>query len=80
VAPELAIGGEGVGQRQTLAQFLALELSRRIKRDGDSYFVEGAQLSSVDATTMRFRHPDGNEITNSNISAGFDTSMFRLRE
>ncbi|MBB4910543.1 hypothetical protein [Actinophytocola algeriensis] len=79
VAPELEVGGEGIGQRQSLAQFLARELSQRIKRD-ETYFVEGAQLSSAAMTVMTFRHPDGRVISNSLISAGYDTSMFRLRE
>jgi hypothetical protein len=30
-------------------------------------------------TAMRFRHPDGGEIVNSDVSAGLDTVMFRLR-
>jgi hypothetical protein len=80
VIPELEVGGEGVGQRNTLAQFLARELSQRIKRHGGSYFVEGAQLSSTAITAMTFRRPDGRVISNSLISAGYDTTMFRLRE
>jgi len=79
VAPELEVGGEGIGRHQSLAQFLARELSQRIKRD-ESYFVEGAQLSSAAMTAMTFRHPEGRVISNSLISAGYDTSMFRLRE
>lgn len=73
------IGGEGVGKYNSLAQYLAQQLSRRIREDGAGYFVEGAQLSSVHAKSMTFRHSDGGEIINSNVSAGFDTSMFRLR-
>jgi hypothetical protein len=63
-----------------LTQFEARELSQWIKRSGSSYFVEGAQLSRADVTAMRFRHPDGHAFTSSNVSAGYDTSMFRLRE
>jgi hypothetical protein len=59
VARELEIGGEGAGRHQSLTQFLARELSQRIKRSGGNYFVEGAQLSSVDVTAMKFRHPEG---------------------
>jgi hypothetical protein len=80
LASELEIGGEDVGQHRSLAQFLARELSQRIKREGDGYFIEGAQLASTDISTMRFRHPAGHEIASSVISAGYDTSMFRLRE
>jgi len=74
------IGGEGIGQYNSLAQYLARQLSRQIKDRGTAYPVEGAQLSSAHTRSMTFRHPAGGEIANSNISAGYDTLMFRLRD
>jgi hypothetical protein len=73
------IGGEGVGQYTSLAQYLARQLSRRIRELGTSYDIEGAQLSGVGLVAMDFRHPGGGVIASSNVGAGFDLTMFRVR-
>jgi hypothetical protein len=86
--PELAdqldvgIGGEGSGQYNSLAQYLAGQLSRRIKaaqQQGEAFDIEGALLSNVDVSAMSFRHPDGGRIDSSNVGAGYDLALFRLR-
>lgn len=72
------LGGAGVGERNSLAQYLAKQLSDRI-RDDEDYPVEGAFLTNVDVETLRYRGPDGTPITSSLTDSGFDLSLFRLR-
>lgn len=77
---DMPVGGEGIGTQRTLTRYLANELSRRVRAEGDACFVEGAQLSSADVAVMSFRNPQGGDpIRNSNIVARYDTTMFRLR-
>lgn len=73
------LGGSGVGQHNSLAQYLANELSRRIKAQGDDFPVEGAFLSNENARSMTFTAADGAAITSSLVGTGFDLSLFRLR-
>ncbi|GAB3894348.1 hypothetical protein GCM10029964_072650 [Kibdelosporangium lantanae] len=75
----MSVGGEGIGHNYSLAVHLAGQLSRRIKERGVDYGIEGAQLSSTDIAAMSFRGPGGEIMRSSMISAGFDTTMFRLR-
>ena len=77
---DMPVGGEGIGTQRTLTRYLATELSRRIRSEGDDCFVEGAQLSSAEVAVMSFRNPDGGDpIRNSNLVPRYDTTMFRLR-
>lgn len=73
------VGGTGIGEQTSLAQYLARELSRRIKTHGGDYPVEGAFLSNEDLTALTYRKPDGNQITSSLTGTGFDLSLFRLK-
>lgn len=74
----LPLGGAGTGQRTSLAQYLARELSRQIKAQGN-YPVEGALLASSDLAELVYQAPDGTTVTSTLADAGFDLSMFRLR-
>jgi hypothetical protein len=86
IYPQLAdtlgvdIGGQGTGRHTSLAQYLARELSQRIKDPSRNFGIEGAQLSSVDMVELSFRRPDGELLRSSNIDSRYDLSMFRLRE
>ncbi|KOX12798.1 hypothetical protein ADK67_45075 [Saccharothrix sp. NRRL B-16348] len=78
VADELKveIGGSGVGKHNSLAQYLAGQLSRRISERGATYPVEGAFLSKELLTSLQYTAGD-KQITGS--LNGYDLSMFRLR-
>jgi hypothetical protein len=84
IYPQLAkqlkvpVGGEGIGRHYSLAVYLANQLSR-IKERGAKYGIEGAQLSSTNIAAMSFRDRGGEIMRSSMISAGLDTTMFRLR-
>ncbi len=71
------IGGEGTGERNSLAQYLARELSARIK-DGRIGHIEGAFLSNLHLNDITFMHND-NLIRSSLTGSGYDLSLFRLR-
>lgn len=73
------VGGTGIGERTSLAQYLARELSRRINQAGLSYPVEGVFLSNEHLTALTFRTADGHEVTSSLTGTGYDLSLFRLR-
>ena len=73
------VGGAGTGSRNSLAQYLARELSVRIKRNGDSYPVEGAFLSNNHVRSLTYDGPEGEPVTSSLTGTGFDLSLFRLR-
>jgi hypothetical protein len=72
------IGGAGTGARNSLAQYLAKQLSDRIRRD-PTYPVEGAFVSNIGVQRYSFTAPDGEEIVSSLTGSGFDLSLFRLR-
>ncbi len=84
-APQIAhalgvtLGGAGTGSSTSLAQYLARELSRRIKSDPDHYPVEGAFVSNEHVTAVQYRDTSGNSITSSLTGTGFDLSLFRTR-
>ncbi len=71
------IGGEGTGERNSLAQYIARELSARIK-DGRIHRIEGAFLSNLHLNDITFMDKD-NLIRSSLTGSGYDLSMFRLR-
>jgi hypothetical protein len=75
----VAVGGAGVGSSTSLAQYLARELSRRIKADPDGYPVEGAFVSNEHVTSVQYRDTDGNAVTSSLTGTGYDLSLFRAR-
>ena len=73
-----SVGGAGIAQRNSLAQYLAHELSGRIRRE-PGFPVEGAFVSNQDVVSIEFRSPDGGTLTSSLTDSGWDLSMFRIR-
>lgn len=73
------VGGAGVGQRNSLAQYLAKQLSDRIRDDPD-HPVEGAFISNRDVLRLTYQGPDGAPLTSSLTGTTFDLSLFRLRQ
>jgi hypothetical protein len=74
----LPVGGLGIGMRNSLAQYLAGELSRRIK-SGDLTTIEGAFLTDEDLVELVYVESDGRRVTSSLTGSGYDLSLFRLR-
>jgi hypothetical protein len=72
------VGGLGIGTRNSLAQYLARELSRRI-RSGDLTTVEGAFLTDEDLVELVYVESNGQRVTSSLTGSGYDLSLFRLR-
>jgi len=75
----VAVGGRGTGAQSSLAQYLARELSSRIKRDGGNYPVEGAFVSNEHLTSLTYRDTAGQVVASSLTGTGFDLSLFRSR-
>lgn len=72
------IGGADTGRRDSIAQYLALELSRQI-RDNSNYPVEGAFLSNRYVRELSYNY-EGDVIRSSLTGSQPSLSMFRLRE
>ena len=72
------IGGAGTGERDSLSQYLARELSRRIKGD-PSYPVQGAFISNEAVHELSYDTARGERVTSSLTGTRFDLSLFRLR-
>jgi hypothetical protein len=72
------LGGAGIGEQVSVAQYVANELSKQIKAMGDRHAIEGGFLSTVDVASMTYSSPDG-DITSSLTGTGFDLGLFRLR-
>jgi hypothetical protein len=70
------IGGAGVGQRNSLAQYLAGQLSRNIERLQE---IEGGFLSNQHLHDISF-NAAGEIIHSSLTDSGYTLSMFRLRD
>jgi hypothetical protein len=75
----VTVGGAGSGSSTSLAQYLARELSRRIKADPEQYPVEGAFVTNEHVTVVEYRDVDGNALRSSLTGTGFDLSLFRTR-
>jgi hypothetical protein len=71
------VGGEGIGQHDSLAQYLARELSRRI-HTGSITHIEGAFISNQHLRTIEFDAGD-RVIRSSLTDSQYDLSMYRLR-
>lgn len=69
------IGGRGTGQQDSLAQYIALELSKRIQ-DGRVTNIEGRFLHRANLRTLQYE-VGGQTIESSSMQA-YDLSMFRL--
>ena len=69
------VGGKGTGQKDSLAQYFALQLSRRIK---------GGQLTDIEGRFLHRQHLKnlsydfGGENVESSSGHTYDLSMFRL--
>jgi hypothetical protein len=75
------LGGKGVGEHSSFAQYLARELSARIKKanqSGNRFPVEGAFVSNEHLVALTYRSGSGDEVTSSLTGSGFDLSLFRL--
>ena len=72
------IGGVGIGQKNSLAQYLAGQLSRNISA-GQLTNIEGGFLSNQHLNDINFQ--SGDEIIQSSLTnTNFTLSMFRLRD
>ena len=75
-ALELPIGGAGTGQRNSLSQYFAQQLSRRINTDEIKH-IEGGFLSNLHLNDISFIS-DGSLLRSSLTGSGFALSMYRL--
>ena len=72
------VGGIGIGQRSSLAQYLAKRLSDGIKAERITH-IAGSFLSNQHLNDIYFDN-DGESIRSSLTSTQFTLSMFRLRD
>lgn len=73
------LGGAGTGSHTSLAQYVARQLSGRIKSEGDTFPIEGAYLSNDHVASLNFVGPNGEAVTSSLTDSGYHLSMFRVR-
>ena len=71
------VGGEGIGERNSLAQYLAGQLSQRISL-GALRDIEGAFISNDNLLQISLNN-GGETIISSLTNTEYDLSMFRLR-
>lgn len=69
------IGGKGTGQQDSLAQYIALELSKRIKSEA-IINIEGRFLHRSNLQSLKYEV--NNSIIESSLDQAYDLSMFRL--
>ena len=69
------IGGRGTGQQDSLAQYIALELSRRIK-SGAITNIEGRFLHRANLHSLKYEV--NGQLIESSLGQAYDLSMFRL--
>jgi hypothetical protein len=74
---DLQIGGEGIGERVSLAHYLAGQLSERI-HSGEITNIEGSFLSNLHLIDITLDN-NGESIKSSLTKTPFDLSMFRLK-
>ncbi len=72
------IGGKGTGRRDSLAQYIANELSKRIK-NGEIRDIEGAFLFREYLHKLEYQSDDGMMIESSS-GESYDLSLFRYKE
>lgn len=70
------VGGEGIGEHNSLAQYLARQLSQR-KKSGGLQDIEGAFISNDNLVNISFNN-GGETIVSSVTGTQYDLSMFRL--
>ena len=71
------IGGKGTGQQDSLSQYIALELSKRIK-DKRINNIEGRFLYRGNLKSLQYENND--ETIESSSMQSYDLSMFRLKD
>ena len=76
-AIKLPIGGAGTGQRNSLSQYFAQQLSRRINSK-EIQHIEGGFLSNLHLNEISFESEDS-LLVSSLTDSGFTLSMYRLR-
>jgi hypothetical protein len=74
----MRLGGAGIGEHHSVAQYLARELSQRIAA-GRVQDIEGAALSNLDVEELQYRRANGDPVRSSLTEAGYDLAIFRLR-
>jgi hypothetical protein len=70
------VGGRKIGQSDSLAQYIALQLSKRIK-DGRIQGIEGRFLHRANLKSLKYQ--DGGSDLESSSLTSYDLSLFRLR-
>ena len=71
------IGGKDTGRKDSLAQYFAWQLSRRIK-SGELADIQGQFLHRQHLRTLEYEFDDG--IVESSLGQASDLSMFRLAD
>lgn len=69
------VGGRGIGSRDSLAQYIAMNLSRRIK-NRKILNIEGRYLNRAHLKTLKY-DDQGQSIESSSMTS-YDLSIFRL--
>lgn len=69
------VGGKGTGQQDSLSQYIALELSKRIK-DQRITNIEGRFLHRANLKVLEY--VDGSKVVTSSSMQAYDLSMYRL--
>ncbi len=69
------VGGKGTGQQDSLAQYIALELSKRIQ-DQRITNIEGRFLHRANLHALQYE--EGGNIVESSSMQAYDLSMYRL--
>lgn len=73
------LGGAGTGRPNSLAQYLARELSGLVRDAGADSPIEGVFLSNDHIAALTFTDADGRRITSSMTDSGYPLTLFRLR-
>lgn len=71
------VGGKGIGQQDSLAQYLSLQLSKNIKAEKITN-IEGRFLSHMYLSNLEYTSE--NEKLTSSSEQSYDLSMFRLKK
>ncbi len=74
---EMELGGSGTGLQNSLTQYIAQQLSTRIKKK-EIRNIEGTFIFNMHLTDLVFRTSEGKEIHSSNCDQD-GLSMFRLK-
>lgn len=71
------VGGRGAGPSQSLAQYFADQLSKRLKA-GRLLGIEGRFLHSIRMKRLEYHSPDGDVVSSTGTAS--ELSMFRLAD